>query len=181
MEKQPNVKIDLVLERHTAQEVLRAVLHSILFHRLFGTVKPQTFEVLDVTMPGVDDPEIRQLVDSKVEAFWKSIEGGYNKSGKIIVTFSERRPKKSWFYSADEEVPWEQWIIDAQIRQPTPERDQRRMQADLSSALTRSLKTMLTHASSERGRAAVPLITNANGISPFPIKITVKVGDVEVG
>ena len=55
------------------------------------------------------------------------------------------------------------------------------MQADLSAALTRSLKTMLTHASSERGRAAVPLITNANGISPFPIKITVKVGEVEVG
>lgn len=26
------------------------MLHSILFHRLFGTVKPQTFEVLDVTM-----------------------------------------------------------------------------------------------------------------------------------
>jgi hypothetical protein len=25
-------------------------LHSILFHRLFGTIKPQTFEVLDVTM-----------------------------------------------------------------------------------------------------------------------------------
>ena len=100
-----------VLERHTAQEVLRAVLHSILFHRLFGTVKPQTFEVLDVTMvsapslnslpscpprltggphlthvqPGVDDPEIRKLVDSKVEAFWKSVEGGYNKSGKVRV------------------------------------------------------------------------------------------------
>ena len=26
------------------------MLHSILFHRLFGTVKPKTFEVLDVTM-----------------------------------------------------------------------------------------------------------------------------------
>jgi hypothetical protein len=25
------------------------VLHSILFHRLFGCVKPQTFEILDVT------------------------------------------------------------------------------------------------------------------------------------
>lgn len=55
------------------------------------------------------------------------------------------------------------------------------MQADLSAALTRSLKMMLTHASSERGRAAVPLITNKDGISPFPIKITVKVGEVEVG
>ena len=39
---------------------------------------------------------------------------------------------------------------------------------------------MLTHASSERGRSAVPLITNAQSISPFPIKITVKVGGVEV-
>jgi hypothetical protein len=38
------------LDRHNAKEVLNAILHSILFHRLFGTVKPQTFEVLDVTM-----------------------------------------------------------------------------------------------------------------------------------
>lgn len=38
------------MERRTAKEVLHAILHSILFHRLFGTIKPQTFEVLDVTM-----------------------------------------------------------------------------------------------------------------------------------
>ena len=35
---------------------------------------------------------------------------------------------------------------------------------------------MLSHTSSERGRSAVPLITNANGISPFPVKIVLKVG-----
>ena len=39
-----------VLDRHTTKEALRAVLHSILFHRLFGTVKPTTFEVVDITM-----------------------------------------------------------------------------------------------------------------------------------
>jgi hypothetical protein len=39
-----------ILDRHSAEEVLTTILHSILFHRLFGTVKPQTFEVLDVTM-----------------------------------------------------------------------------------------------------------------------------------
>jgi hypothetical protein len=39
-----------ILDRHSAKEVLTAILHSILFHRLFGTVKPQTFEVFDVTM-----------------------------------------------------------------------------------------------------------------------------------
>jgi hypothetical protein len=30
---------------------------------------------------------------------------------QIIVTFSEKRPKKSWFqvYMGEEDVPWEQW------------------------------------------------------------------------
>lgn len=39
-----------VLDRLQTKDVLRAVLHAILFHRLFGTVKSKTFEVLDVTM-----------------------------------------------------------------------------------------------------------------------------------
>lgn len=39
-----------VTDRHTTREVLKAVLHSILFHRLFGIVKPQMIEVLDMTM-----------------------------------------------------------------------------------------------------------------------------------
>ena len=39
---------------------------------------------------------------------------------------------------------------------------------------------MLAHASSERGRAAVPLITDASSISPFPIKIAARVGGVEI-
>ena len=39
-----------VLDRQNTREILRALLHAILFHRLFGTIKPQSFEVLDVTM-----------------------------------------------------------------------------------------------------------------------------------
>jgi hypothetical protein len=39
-----------VLDRQNTCEILRALLHAILFHRLFGTIKPQSFEVLDVTM-----------------------------------------------------------------------------------------------------------------------------------
>jgi hypothetical protein len=40
---------------------------------------------------------------------------------------------------------------------------------------------MITHTSSEKGRAAVPPITDANTISPFPFKVIVKVDNVEVG
>ena len=44
------------------------------------------------------DPGIETIVDEKVDAFWKGVDGGASKSGQIVVTFSEKRPKKStWF------------------------------------------------------------------------------------
>ncbi|THH27517.1 hypothetical protein EUX98_g6664 [Antrodiella citrinella] len=211
----PIITLDLVLDRHTAKDVLRAVLHSILFHRLLGFVLPKTFEVLDVTMPAVDDANVEQLVDQKVDVFWKGIEGGLSKRGQISVTFSEKRAKKSWFLVGEVSIyrylvphisltlnyrkkchgrnGWLQYylfrdlaealrrIVNAEVRQPTTERDRQRFNSDLSSTLTKSLKTMLVHTSSESGRAAVPLITNSQGISPFPYKITVKMNGTEVG
>lgn len=59
--------------------------------------------------------------------------------------------------------------------------DRQAFNSTLAGTLTRAVHTILTHTSSERGRSAVPLITNVAGISPFPIRISVKVGGVEVG
>jgi len=91
----PTVSIDVILERQTAKEVLNAILHAILFHRLFGTVKAQTFDVLDVTMPGVADPEMEQLVNDKVDVFWKGIESGSSKRGQRFWSPSRRRNLRS--------------------------------------------------------------------------------------
>ncbi|KAF9009702.1 hypothetical protein BDQ17DRAFT_1421862 [Cyathus striatus] len=166
----PTITIDLVLD-WTTKEGLHGVLHAILFHRLFGTVRPQTFEVLDVTMPGVADPEMERLVNEKVGLFWKAIEGGVNKRGQVIVIFAEKRPKKSWFQTYEEEIPWEQWVINVEYRQLKSEADRQVALSTLASTLTRTLQTMITHTSSEQGRNVVPQITNAEGISPFPVKI----------
>lgn len=72
---------------------------------------------------------MEELVNEKVDAFWRGVEGGASKRGQvclalfafillipdpqITVTFSEKRPKKSWFqvYMGEEEVPWEQWCV----------------------------------------------------------------------
>ena len=40
---------------------------------------------------------------------------------------------------------------------------------------------MITYTASDRGRAVVPPITDAKGITPFPFKVVVKIGDTEVG
>ncbi|CAA7261031.1 unnamed protein product [Cyclocybe aegerita] len=177
----PTITVDLVLDRLTAKDVLHGVLHAILFHRLFGTIKPQTFEVLDVTMPGVSDSDTERLVSEKVDAFWRGIEGGASKRGNITVTIAERKPKKNWFSMGEEEIPWEQWVINAELRQPKTERDRQTFQANLASTLTNAIETMISYTSSERGRAVVPPITDSSTISPFPFKVLVKVGNQEVG
>ncbi|KAF8061838.1 autophagy-related protein [Lyophyllum atratum] len=179
----PIITIDLTLDRVTTRDVLTGVLQSILFHRLFGTVKPQTFEVLDVTMPGVSDQAIERLVDEKVNIFWKWFESGSKKDGQIIVTFAERRPKKSWFqvHMGEEEVPWEKWVVNAKLQQPQTDEDRQSFDADSGDTLTKAIETMLIHTSSERGRMAVPLITSQAELSPFPIQISVIIGGVEVG
>ncbi|KAG1767293.1 hypothetical protein EV702DRAFT_1147319 [Suillus placidus] len=125
---------------------------------------------------------MEQLVTEKVDIFWKGIESGVKKCGQVIVTFLEKKAKKSWFqvYVGEEEVPWEQWIVNAEMRQPKSE-DWQEFNANLVSTLLKALNVMLTHTSSEHGRTTAPLITNVTGISPLPIKIAVKVGGVELG
>jgi hypothetical protein len=89
-------------------------------------------------------------------------------------------------------------IIKVEVRQPKFERgtttlclacrvflsfvsaDRVQMTSALSSSLHEALLTMAMYTSSERGRAAVPLITSNATISPFPMSIVVKVGGVEV-
>ena len=58
-----------ILDRQNTREILRALLHAILFHRLFGTIKSQTFEVLDVTMVCVLCP-LRFGHSSTIVAAW---------------------------------------------------------------------------------------------------------------
>ena len=51
---------------------------------------------------------MESLVDEKVDVFWKGVDGGANKSGQIIVTFSEKKPKKTtWFqvYAGEVRAP----------------------------------------------------------------------------
>ncbi|KAG6889159.1 hypothetical protein C0995_003337 [Termitomyces sp. Mi166 len=153
------------------------------FGRDHGTLQSESckkYELME-SQPGISDAGMEQLVNDKVDAFWRGIEGGTSRRGQIKVTFSEKRPKKSWFqvYLGEEDVPWEEWIINAELRQPIADREA--FNAKLADTLSQAVCMMLTHTSSEQGRAAVPLITNASGISPFPIEISVTVGGMEMG
>ena len=57
----------------------------------------------------------------------------------------------------------------------------RSLDRTLTATLVKTVQTLVTYISSERGRSVVPPITDAAGISPFPFTVAVKVGNQEVG
>ena len=59
---------------HQATRVMKAIVTP--------TAKLMTLTGVHA-QPGVDDKEITQLVEEKVDAFWRGVEGGANKRGQV--------------------------------------------------------------------------------------------------
>lgn len=111
------------------------VLNLIFFHRYFPSIRPSSVEVLDLTLPTVNDVELETLIDSRVNALVRqylstssnSYSSGNGVRGRIAVEFFEKKRKKSgtWFGGlagkGEEEVCWEIWTLDVTIATPRTE------------------------------------------------------------
>ncbi|KAG0077563.1 hypothetical protein BGZ93_005175 [Podila epicladia] len=162
--------VDVTIERSLLKDSLRAILHTILFHRVFANIKPRDIDILDITIPIIDDPEIDRLVDEKIAAFAKSIDSSQQSKGQLGLMFYEKRTKRAWFSSSSAEVCWEQWVITITIVTNTNEKDRQRsiknMEKSLSSLFLSILRTV-----NER-KDHIPPITTSDG-NPFPYQIII--------
>lgn len=62
---------------------------------------------------------MESLVDEKVDAFWRGVDSEASKSGQIIVTFSEKKQKKTtWFQVYAGEVH----LSSSPVHPPAPHR-----------------------------------------------------------
>lgn len=107
-------------------------LHTIFFHRYFPSFRPSTLEVLDLTLPLVQDPELETLIDDRVGQLIRQLSstssGKGSVRGQLAVHFFEKRRRKSgglgWFTGAgkgEEEVCWERWCLEVTIATPRTE------------------------------------------------------------
>lgn len=107
------------------------VLNLIFFHRYFPSIRPNTVDVLDLTLPVINDVELETLIDSRVSSLVRqhlsssaSAYGGGGVRGRIAVEFYEKRRKRAglWFGGlagkGEEEVCWEIWTLDVTIATP---------------------------------------------------------------
>ena len=104
------------------------ILHTIFFHRFFPSIRPKTRDILDLTLPFVDDVELETLIDQKTQALVRSLDassdmGARNTGvrGVMAVQFFEKKRRKNWFMKGEEEVCWEQWTLDVTLATPKTE------------------------------------------------------------
>jgi autophagy-related protein 101 len=104
------------------------ILHTIFFHRFFPSIRPKTRDVLDLTLPVVEDVELETLIDQRTAALVRQLDTSSDMGvrstgvrGQIAVQFFEKRRRKAWFTKGEEEVCWEQWTLDVTLATPKTE------------------------------------------------------------
>lgn len=101
-----------------------AILHTIFFHRYFTSISPLTRDLLDLTLPAIDDVDLETLIEQKTHALRRAIDSTHQPRGRgqIAVQFFEKKRRKTYFFGkADEDVCWEQWTLDVTLAQPRTE------------------------------------------------------------
>lgn len=178
MEKPPVFTLDLYADQSLGKDIVRGILSTIFFHRIFPPIKPTTRDLLDLTLPYVDDPDLLSQIEEKASALIRSVEnmGTGTSTGQIAVQFFERRATTKrmniWFASkAEQEVCWEQWVINVTLVNPRTDAERARIRRTMETNLQKAVMQIISNTTYHRDHIP-PIMTNDK--NPFPYVITVQ-------
>jgi hypothetical protein len=89
---------------HTTQQLTNApaILHTIFFHRYFTSISPLTRDLLDLTLPAIDDVDLETLIEQRTMALVRAIDSTHQQRGRgqLVVQFFEKKRKKAYSLGA---------------------------------------------------------------------------------
>jgi autophagy-related protein 101 len=173
--------LDVFADPSCVKEVVKAILHTIFFHRYFITIVPITRDLLDQTLPAIDDVNLETLIDQQVASLMHVIEtptGSTGRSGsrnsgraQIAVNFFEKKRRKSYFFGkADEEICWEIWKLNVTCATPRTDSEARKVREAMQSTLQKTALKVIKIVNEEKDH--IPPITTTE-MNPFPYTIVV--------
>ncbi|KAL6869511.1 hypothetical protein ACO1O0_000837 [Amphichorda felina] len=126
--------LDVFADPKSVRDIVKGILHTIFFHRFFPALTPHTRDVLDLTLPYVDDDELETMIDQRAAALERQLHaerssgtvGSGNTGGgrgQMVVQFYEKRRRKAWLSRGDDEVCWECWTVKVTVAEPRTESD----------------------------------------------------------
>ncbi|PTB67415.1 DUF1649-domain-containing protein [Trichoderma citrinoviride] len=171
-QKPPEFILDVFSDPRSVREVVKGILHTIFFNRFFPSLAPRTHEVLDVTLPYVNDDELETLIEQRAYALERQLDaerlGG---RGQITVQFFERKRRKAWLTRGEEEVCWETWTIKVTVAEPRTENERAKVRRAMEQTLFATAMKIVTFVNTHKDH--IPPITTQGG-NPFPYKINLE-------
>ncbi|EAW12539.1 autophagy-related protein 101 [Aspergillus clavatus NRRL 1] len=178
----PEYFLEIFADTTTVRDVLKGVLNLIFFHRYFPSIRPTTFDVLDFTLPAINDAELETLIESRISTLVRqhssttSAHEAGGVRGRLAVEFYEKKRKRSgaWFSGlsgkGEEEVCWEVWNLDVTIATPRTESERAKVRKAMENMLQKAALKIL--AVVNRDKDHIPPITTSDS-NPFPYRIVV--------
>ncbi|KAF2866508.1 autophagy-related protein [Massariosphaeria phaeospora] len=164
--RRPEYNLEIFADLACVKDVVKAILHTIFFHRYFSSISPLTRDLLDLTLPAIDDVDLETLIDQRTVALVRAIDGTRGR-GQLVVQFFEKRRRKTYFFAkADEDVCWEQWTLDVTLATPRTESVRRAMTKSLEKAAHKIISIV------NRDKDHIPPITTTDA-NPFPYSVVV--------
>ncbi|KOC07687.1 hypothetical protein AFLA70_15g004750 [Aspergillus flavus AF70] len=178
----PEYFLEIFADTTTVRDVLKGVLNLIFFHRYFPSIRPTTFDVLDFTLPAINDEDLETLIESRISALVRqhsssaasAHEGGGGVRSRIAVEFYEKKRRRSgiWFGGlagkGEEEVCWEVWNLDVTIATPRTESERAKVRKAMENMLQKAALKILAVVNREKDH--IPPITTSDS-NPFPYRI----------
>ncbi|KAJ5689543.1 hypothetical protein N7462_003935 [Penicillium macrosclerotiorum] len=184
----PEYFLEIFADTSTVRDVLKGVLNLIFFHRYFPSIRPVTFDVLDLTLPAINDADLETLIESRVNALVRqhltsaagaqdgTVGGGGGVRGRIAVEFYEKKRRRTglWFGGlagkGEEEVCWEIWTLDVTIATPRTESERAKVRKAMANMLQKAALKIMNVVN--RDKDHIPPITTSES-NPFPYRIVV--------
>ncbi|ETS80574.1 hypothetical protein PFICI_08103 [Pestalotiopsis fici W106-1] len=185
--------LDVFTDPASVRDVVRAILHTIFFHRFFPATIPQSREVLDITLPFVQDQELDTMIEKRTAELDRELSAerthapysaggvsvGGGGRGNISVQFFEKKRRKTWYMRAaygggDEEICWESWTVKVTVAEPKTESERAKVRKAMEQTLLTTVMKIITNVNQHKDHIP-PILTSES--NPFPYQINVNQKD----
>lgn len=166
----------LSIEPHYSRDVLRALLHTIIFNRALGPVSPidTDSELFDLTWVRCNDSTVEKKIEDKINSLSSWIQKNQGNPLGVCLSFYEKRERQFWFSKSEERLYWEQWIITLNFHDPSEDTHtkQKNLQSSLEAAVTFIIRSV-----NEKRDHIPPVVSGSAVTFPFDISLANPVGN----
>ncbi|KAF2086841.1 DUF1649-domain-containing protein [Saccharata proteae CBS 121410] len=179
----PEYVLEVFADPTCVKDIIKAILHTIFFHRYFIPITPLHRDLLDLTLPAIDDLSLETLIEQRATALVRAIDTSNTSTsqqrgrGQLCIQFFEKRRRKSYFpfgtlgkARADEEVCWEMWTLDVTLATPRTEGEVVKVRRAMEKSLQKTAMKVVNIVN--RDKDHIPPITTTD-TNPFPYQISV--------